>query len=258
MTNTDRVDQFAGIRPHVPTGSAPGTTDEQYPGYSDQDRWHPVIYYPVVEVAGDRRRSWLVEPYPADRAVRGALSLANGVGVAVLTGSSAPQRHVDADLPGDVAWRIFPNASSAAESAYEVLVDNPADLLAAWCEAYAIATALNNGLVKALKLKPADIQVLLAAERGALTGDSRFVGTTNELRWQPISQGERDEPDRVGARQARRLRTSLAVIEVADTRKHAPDRAEFSSSGTGWTESIYRLTRAGARMLDEIRRASLS
>lgn len=262
MTTTATPDLFAGVRSLVPTRYAPGDTAAPYPyPKSGEDwyvnTWYPVIYYPVGEVEPGEGQIWLVEPYPAARADgtdgQDPIDDQGGAGIAVVCRDSVPvPRGTDED--GD--W-IIPQHSKISDCAYDVYVDNHADLMAAWCEAYAIAAALNSGLVKALNLKPEDLDVLLAAERGALFGDSRFLNTINELSWTQLAQGEheRREPRRVPVRQAKRLRNSLAAVEVASAERQQPARPEFSSGGAPWTQFTYKLTRAGATMLAEIRRA---
>lgn len=257
MTTPTRTDQFAGIRPRVPTRYAPGDTCEPYVGYADKTCWHPVIYYPVGEVVKGEGPIWLVEPYPAIRADgtdgQDRIDGYGGAGVAVVSCDSTPVPR-GADPTGD--W-IIPKRSKVADCGYDVYVTEHPDLMAAWCEAYAIAAALNAGVVTGLGLHPEDVEVLLAAERGELTGDSRFAGTINELRWTAIVQGERvrSETRRVPPRQAKRLRAGLAAVEAGVVERKQPARAgELSTAGTSWERTTYRLTRDGAAMLDEIRR----
>lgn len=259
MTNDLLTDPFAGVRPRVPTRYAPGDTSVPYayPKTGSAGTWYPVIYYPVGEVVQGEGPIWLVEPYPAIRADgtdgQDPIDDDGGAGVTVVCRDSTPVPR-GADPDGD--W-VIPQRSKVGECAYDVYVTGHTDLMAAWCEAYAIAAALNSGLVKALGLHSDDVDVLLAAERGVLTGDSRFVGTINELRWTALAQGEheRREQHRVPVRQARRLRASLAAVEVDSIERKQPSRPELSTAGRPWTEATYRLTRAGKTMLAEIRRA---
>lgn len=252
MTDTPTINQrdpFAGIADRIPTRYAPGDTMTPY-HYPDENAWHAVIYYFAGEVEAGEGRIWLVEPYPAARADgTDGLDPVDSAGVAVLRGTAAPHPR-GADPDGD--W-VIPGKALRENYAYDVHIGNQRDLMAAWCEAWAIATALNNGVVDAFGLKPNDIDVLLAAERvGDLLGDSRFAGTINELRWRPV--GDRFSGERVPAAQAKRLRNGLRAIEAVTTREVSPDYGrELSTAGRPWTETTYGLTRAGAEMLDSIR-----
>lgn len=247
-TTTDTPDPFAGIRDSVPTRYAPGETPTPYDFPRDPNAWVPVIYFPAGEVVKGEGKIWLVEPYPAGRADgTDGLDPVDSAGVAVVRGGARPHPRGEDPL-GD--W-IIPEKSLVRDTAYDVYVTNQRDLMAAWCEAYAIAVALNNGLVKRLGLHPEDIEVLLATERGALIGDSRFAGTINELRWFPIGD-QIGSKRRIGARQAKRLRSSR-LIEAAASAERRPSRPELSTSGLPWTETTYRLTRAATTMLAEIR-----
>lgn len=227
---------------------APGDTNTPY-DFPGPDRWAAVIYYPVGEVEPGEGKLWLVEPFPAARA-----DTSDGLdfdymgepSVAVLRGDAAPRPRGES-RDGD--W-IVPGKALAKNCVYDVRVVDQADLLVRWTEAYAIAAALNTG-VKGIK--PEDVEVLLAAEDGRLTGDSRFAGTINELRWKPrgtdIGSGER-----VPVRQARRLRQQLHLIEARKTQDCQPKlKGKFSSSGCDWVETTYGLTIAGHQLLAEIR-----
>ncbi len=259
MPTTQTSDPFAAIRDRLPTRYAPGAAGEDgqpgrpYDFPDDPTVWVPLIYYPAGEVVKGEGPIWLVEPYPAERADgTDGQDPVTSADVTVVRHHARP-RPRGADPDGD--W-IVPEHTLNRDTGYDAYVTNQPDLLAAWCEAYAIAIALNNGLVDALGLKPEDVDVLLAAERGDLTGDSRFTGTINEMRWRRIGGKGADEEVRVGARQARRLRGSLAAIEAGDTREGGvPGRPDLSTAGLPWTETTYRLTRAGATMLAEIRRS---
>lgn len=246
---------FTGIAPHVPTRYAPGHSyDAPYP-YTGQDRWFPVIYNPAHADADEK--IWLVEPFPAAFADGtdgyGDISEEGGRGVAVLCGSAAPVPR-GSDPDGD--WIISFNAPSS-ECAYDVFVTTNKQLMAAWCEAYAIATALNNKTAAKLSVRPEDIEVLLAAERGDLVGDSRFAGKRGELRWKPINTtGQRVEPTWLGARQARRLRGDqrFAMIQPYVTTEGIPSReGSLSTAGRRWTNTVYGLTVHGRQYLAEIR-----
>lgn len=235
----------------TPTSSspvAPGDTMKPY-DFPGPDRWAAVIYYPVGEVEKGEGKIWLVEPFPAARA-DGSDGLdfeyMGEPSVAVLRGDAAPRPRTE-NREGD--W-IVPGRALAANCAYDVRVVDQADLLARWTEAYAIAATLNAG---AVGIKPEDVEVLLAAEDGRLMGDSRFVGTIDELRWTPRGGG--DDARRVPVRQARRLRQQQRLIEARTTRECQPaPKGEFSSAGQDWIETTYGPTTAGHQILTELRR----
>lgn len=241
-------DPFAGMAGQTPTRYAPGETATPY-DYPTRAAWYPVIYYPVGEVVAGEGPIWLVEPYPAARAdgTDGLDPIQDdgGASVAVLRGDAAPRPRGEDPL-GD--W-IIPGRALRQDYAYDARVVDQSQLMAAWCEAWAIATALNNGLVKTLGLEPDDIDVLLAAERGDLIGDSRWARTGNYLRWMPIGAEGDDSRQRVSAGQIDRLRAGLAAIEAGETRRPEP-----STAARPWTETTFRPTRAGAEMLASIRR----
>lgn len=246
------ADPFAGIRPHIPIPHAPGQTSAPY-DYPNPDAWYPVIYYFAGTVEPYDGPAWLVEPYPAARADgTDGQDPIDSAGVAVLRGAAAPTPH-GPDPLGD--WTITGRAPRN-ESAYDVHVTTPGDLMAAWCEAWAIATALNNGTATALGLEAGDVEVLLAAERGALIGDSRYVGTINELRWLAIGAWL-NRTVRVPATQTERLRTKLAAIEASTTQTRHPRMATFPADAPCWVETRYGLSRSGKRILAEMR-ASLA
>ncbi|MER5608314.1 hypothetical protein AB0F93_03660 [Micromonospora tulbaghiae] len=224
---------------------APGDTDTPYK-FPPATQWAPVIYYSVGEVKPGEGPIWLVEPYPAARA-DGSDGLdfdyMGESSVAVLRGAAAPRPRATRD--GE--W-IVPGKAEARDCAYDERAVNQADLFTRWVEAYAIAAALNAGVSG---IKPEDVEVLLAAEATRLTGDSRFAGTINELRWKGRT-GTRST--RVPVRQARRLRDELRLIEVRSTERREPRRkGEFSSAGQDYTISTFGLTIAGHQMLAEIR-----
>ena len=250
------TDPFAGIASRIPTRYAPGASGVPY-DYPIPDQWYPVIYYPVGEAEPGEGPLWLVEPYPAERADgsdgQDPVENDGGAAVAVLRRSAAP-RPRGTNRDGD--W-IVPGRARAEDSAYDARVRDQAELMAAWCEAWAIANALNYGLLDRLHLKHDDIEVLLAAERHALTGDSRFTGTIYELRWAPVGAEAIGSTTRVPARQLKRLRggADRRLIEPDQTRTVTPDYGrDLSTAGLPWTQTLYRLTRAGATMLDSIRR----
>lgn len=173
LTKPARRSAFADIP--VPTRYAPGHTPVPYQLYTgDPDTWVPVIYYPLV----DDRKVWLVEPYPAGRADgTDGLDPITEAGVAVLRGAAAPRPRVLGDPDGD--W-LVPGLAKAAEAAYDVHVTDRTDLMAAWCQAHAIATALNNGTVALFGLEPNDLDVLFAAAGIDLIRDTSKVGLDRE------------------------------------------------------------------------------
>lgn len=241
--------------PKLPT---PGYPETAY-HYPDRNAWYPVIYYPAGEVVAGEGPIHLVEPFPAARAdgSDGCDPIENdgGACVAVVRHAAAPIPRGGRDRNTDGDW-IVPERAPREDCVYDTRVATQAELLPAWREAYAIAATLNTGLPKVtgLELQPVDIDVLLAAERGLLEGDSRFAGTINELRWKTpwhqIGSGER-----VPTRQRRRLRDQLALIEPGDEEKeHKPARPERSTSSLPWTTTTYRLTDAGRAALEAIRR----
>lgn len=252
LTVTSLRDPFAAIAGRIPTRYAPGASDDPYypyPSYpaTRKDTWYPVIYYPAGEVVAGEGPIWLVEPYPAARADgTDGLDPVDGAGVAVLRGPAAPRPRGD-DPDGD--W-IVAGRARRSYCAYDVYVTNQRDLLAGWCEAWAIAAALNDNTTTAMGVKPEDVEVLLAAERRDLIGDSRFTKTGIELRWAHIDTDPR-LCQRVPARQAGRLRRrGHAVIEAC----LVVDQVSRGGAST-WQETTYQLTPAGERALQEIRTA---
>lgn len=237
-----------------PTLRAPGHPETAY-DYPDPNRWYPVIYYPAGDFPGEGHLR-LVEPFPAARADGSdgcdPIEADGGASVAVVCQDAAPvprggrARDVDGD------W-ILPGRALRESCAYDVRVEMQSDLLRVWREAYAIAAALNTGLVEVtgIDLRAEDIEVLLAAERGLLTGDSRFTDTIHEMRFSTPWNSHHEE--RLPARQRRRIRDRLALIEAADTQRREPGRPELSTSGTAYTETTYRLTAAGYAVLAAIR-----
>jgi hypothetical protein len=251
MTTPVKHDPFAAITPHLPARYAPGHELEAYPYPAEEppstDTWYPVIYYPAGGVEAGEGPIWLVEPFPAARAdgADGQEPIEKA-GVAVLCRDAAP-RPLGDDLDGD--W-VIPSNSLAADCAYGVYVRDQRELMAAWCEAYAIATALNNGTADRLGVSLEDVEVLLAAERGALVGDSRFAGTGNELRWTPVdTTGDRVEPRRVPRDQAGRLRNSAdPMLEPAVVTENPAD-----ADSSGHVETAYVVTRRARAALEVIR-----
>lgn len=255
MTTTDTTtktrpgrDPFAAIADRLPSRYAPGDTDVPY--YFPVDSiWHPVIYYPAGVVVQGEGPIWLVEPYPAARADRtDGLDPVDGAGVAVLTGDGAPRPRTD-DADGD--W-VVPGRALIESCAYDVYVDNPRDLLAAWCEAWAIAAALNSNTLNGLGVLPDDIEVLLAAERRELIGDSRFAGRFSEMTWTPI--GAADGERQVKPLQVKRLRDGANPLITACTVAERNPERELSG-GRAWLETTYQLTRTGVNALQAIRAA---
>jgi len=249
------ADPFTGIAAHVPTRYAPGHNYEPYPypkaGPYDVNHWYPVIYYPGDEPGSKVRR---VEPWPAARAdnTDGLHELAdNGIGVTVVSRDAIPAPASD-DLAAD--WTITARPL-VCDVAYDVFVHGQQHLMAAWCEAHAISCALNNRTCDRIGVALDDIEVLLAAERGALDGDSRMAGKKGELRWKPLNTVERVDGRWVTAAQTRRLRDHrIPFIRPAATRERQPDRAgSFSSAGAPWTETLYGLTPDGEKALAAIR-----
>ena len=245
-------DPFAGIRTHLPDGHAPGTTRAPYV-YPDPDAWYPVIYYPAGVVDNGEGPVWLVEPYPAARAdgsdSQDPIDVTGGAGVAVVRGQAAPTPMNGADRLGD--WMVAGRAPRT-DCTYDAYVSTQPDLMAAWCEAWALAAALNDGTVARLGLEADDVEVLLAAERGALIGDSRFSGTINELRWMPIG-GWPDRAERVPPVRVYQLRTYRAAIEAGIVRTRHPRLRTFPADAAPWTETTYRLTPTGKQALAAIR-----
>jgi hypothetical protein len=239
-------DPFAAIANQLPTRYAPGDTAAPY-HFPAENVWNPVIYYAAGEVVKGEGPIWLVEPYPAARADgTDGLDPVDGAGVAVLCGAAAPRPRT-ADRDGD--W-IIPGKGLIEHAAYDVYVGNQRDLLAAWMEAWAIAAALNGNMHRGLGLQPVDIEVLLAAERRALIGDSRFVGTVNELRWTEIGD-DFHRPRRVPVEQVARLRGGQEpLIEACAV---VDKRPELPMVGPGWQETTYQLTRVGVETLLVIR-----
>lgn len=250
---------FTGITPLLPTRYAPGFDHDPYPyplGDYCVDVWYPVIYQPVGEVIAGEGKLWLVEPFPAARAdgTDGCDPIEDdgGRGVAVVCRDSVP-RPRGTDRDGD--W-IMPAKSLKSDCAYDVSVRTGKQLMAAWSEAHAIATALNNGTAERLGVHPEDIEVLLAAERGALRADSRFAGRKGEMRWTPINtMDERVDQEWVPTRQAKRLRAApdaLVQPHVATT-QHPRLEGKLSTAGAPWTDTLYGLTALGRTKLQEIR-----
>ncbi len=252
-TATDNL--FTGIAPHVPTRYAPGHSYEPYP-YTVQGIWSPVIYRRSVVTEPDGRLARIVDPFPAataDRTLdRDPITIDNPRAVAVLCGATAPMPR-GRDLDGD--WTI-PAAFTASELAYDVTIASDEHLMAAWCEAHAVAAALNNGTVRRLGLKPEDVEALLGAERSVLCGDSRLAGKRGELRWARVdTAGLLRREQWLTARQTRRLRDGLvALIQPTGTRVGVPRlEGKLSSAGARWVETTYGLTSAGRNALDTIR-----
>lgn len=246
---TTVTDPFSGIGPWVPGRYAPGHTYEPWPYQPHSSRWQPVIYYPQ-----DGTPWLLAEPFPAARA-DGTDQFDQDEApiaayVSVLRGGDVPRPY--AGDPDD-DWAI-PGIVRPA-GAYDVYVTNQRDLMHAWCEAYALATALNNGTMHTLGLQITDAEILLAAERGDLYGDSRFAGTIHEVRWSQIGQRTRARDIRVPARRVRRLRDDpKPLIEPWVTRKSRPTREGGAApAGTEWIETRYGLTSHGAAALTLIR-----
>jgi hypothetical protein len=249
------ADPFTGIAPHVPTRYAPGHSAEHYPypkaGPYDVDYWYPVIYYPGDHPGSTVRR---VEPWPAARAdnTDELPELAdNGIGVTVVCRDAIPTP-TSADLTADWTITARPLVSDVA---YDVFVLGQRQLMAAWCEAHAISCALNNRTCDRLGVALDDIEVLLAAERGALVGDSRMAGKKGELRWKPLNTVGRVDERWVTGAQTRRLRDHrIPFIRPVGTRQCQPARAgSFSSAGAPWTETLYGLTPDGEKALAAIR-----
>ena len=226
----------------VPTRYAPGHAWEPYP-YGRTDCWYAVIYYPAGEVEPGEGPIWLVEPYPAARADgtdgQDPISTDGGAGVAVLRGDAAP-RPRGADRDGD--WIVEGRALSA-NAAYNVFVTTDKDLMAAWCEAAAIADALNNGTVKQLGLEPEHVDVLAAAARCELVVDSRHCDTYRH--WQLRTPGGDPEFRPVPAQ-------VVWDLLVGEERMIEPVTVTEIDHGTA-TMTRFGLTRAGARVLAEIR-----
>jgi len=234
-----------------PAAHSPAETAYNYP---DKNRWYPVLYYAVGEVVAGEGPIHLVEPFPTAR-VDGSDGLApieeeGGACVAVVCQDAAPRpRGSEAD--GD--W-ILPGKALRESCAYDARVQNQAELTDAWREASAIAATLNTGLedVTGVDLRAEDIEVLLAAERGLLTGDSRFPDTINEMRF--TKPGDSHHAERLSGPQRRRVRDRLGLVEAGQTRPRQAGRPELSTGGTGWTETVYQLTAAGYMVLAAIRR----
>lgn len=249
---------FAGITPLLPTRYAPGFNHDPYPypiGCYYVNVWYPVIYQPVGEVIPGEGELWLVEPFAACRADgtdgNDPIDDDGGRGVAVVTGASLPRPRGN-DPDGD--W-VMPAKSLESDCAYEVAVRTGKELMAAWCEAHAIATALNNGTVTRLNLRREDIEVLLAAERGALHGDSRFAGRKGEMRWAPINSDLHAQEQWVPTRQARHLRTApdALLMPYVATEKRPRLEGKLSTAGAQWTDTLYGLTALGRNKLQAIR-----
>ncbi len=207
---------FAGV--HIPTRYAPGAAEDPYHLYRTGTlaTWVPVIYYPAGDVGGGEGPIWLVEPYPAERAdgTDGCdpIDADGGAGVAVVRGQALP-RPRGTDLDAD--W-IIPGLSRLEDTAYEVFVVDDKALMAAWCEAHAVAAALNNGRAKELGVHPEDVPVLVAAARGVLLGDSRSAGTPRQFRF---ALGAEENASYVPRHQMYRLMTgSYNVIEPVVSR----------------------------------------
>ncbi len=168
---TARQDPFAAVASRLPTRYAPGASGRAYDYAPFVDPGAPPIWYPVIYTAAgvvDKEEGpiWLVEPYPAERADgTDGCDPIDSAGVAVVCGDAEPRPRVDGQYGGD--W-IIPEKTLAKHTAYDAHVTNPRDLLAAWVEAYAIAAALNTGVIDQAGLGPEDVDVLLAAERGDL------------------------------------------------------------------------------------------
>lgn len=240
-------DPFASMAEMLPLRYAPGHTRRPFE-FTNLDEWHPVIYG-----GSDAGGAQLVEPYPAGRA-----DATDGQGLL--------EDHGDPATVAVVRWNVpFPSATAEGGYlvartpsprpgarkgwAYEARVRTQRDLMAAWCEAYAVAAALNNRTVTGLGLQPGDVEVLLAAQRGALTGDSRYAGSIDELRWQRIGTSG---VERVPAAVVRRLRDGRhPLLAAATTRPRHPEQPGDSQP---WIETTYRVTLSGAFALDLIRR----
>jgi hypothetical protein len=233
---TCRKDPFAAIASRLPTQYAPGATGRayDYAPFEDPDAapiWYPVIYTPAG--IQDEGPVWLVEPYPAERA-DGAdgLDPIDSAGVAVVCGDAEPQPRVDGEYDGD--W-IIPEKTLDRQTAYDANVTNQRDLLAAWVEAYAIACALNAGIVDRAGIGPEDIDVLLAAERGDLV-EKCGKGAS----WRQIGVPAGEDPVTVPADRLEWLRGTVELIAAV--------RA-------GSAQTRYGLTGQGTALLEQIRRA---
>ncbi len=240
-------DPFAHLYDRLPSRYAPGFTPVPYlyDRFADTtDLWCPVIYYPAGEIVAGQGKVGLVEPFPAGRA-DGTDGLDpvdehNGAGVAVLRGDALP-KPVDGDLEGDGDWTI-PGRSPARLCAYDAWVTDQKHLMAAWCEAYAVASALNNGTVASMLLNAADVEPLLAASRRELIGDTQLAGLDRELFYLPPGGQPGDERP-LTAGHADRLRQDLITP--------IPDGARLA--GESWMHVSYELTPAGADIVAAIR-----
>jgi hypothetical protein len=249
MTTTAPRDPFAPMKLLVPTRYAPGftMTPYDYPGPdSNTLDWHPVIF--SHHNPGDGSRIWLVEPYPAARADgtdgQDPIESGDGVRVGVVRDGALPRPVVAGDPDGD--WYIPQYARCSTDFAYDVWVETQEDLMAAWCEAHAIASALNSQQVAVLRLDVGDIEVLMAAERRALFSESRYAGTPHEMTWTPVAG---DRPQRVSQTRIRRLRNAIhmPLIRPFITTDHGPEDRRS-------TRTEYQLTTDGIKALAAIRR----
>lgn len=244
-------DPFAAVRAALPTRYAPGATGRPYDYPSvDPATWHPVIYYAAGTVIPAEGDIWLVEPYPAERADGSdGCDPVTAAGVTVVRGVSAPRpRHMTYQTyrrlglaerrACDGDW-IIPGRYTSAMCAYDVHVDNPADLLAAWCEAWAVAAALNGKEARRWRVAEDDVQVLLAAERRALRADSRRTAGWFEVIGEP---GETVTVSRYQLESL--LRGTSPLIEPALVNDHGR-----------WQETLYAVAPAGAEVLRAVRRA---
>jgi hypothetical protein len=223
LTVTCLRDPFAAIAASLPTRYAPGATlrPHDYPGPALI--WYPVLSYP----------NSVVESFPAQR-VEGFNWVKPSIDacISVRRGDAAP-RPRSTDWADD--WTVAQFVSDQ-DTAYNVHVTSQRDALAAWMEAWAIAAALNNNVLYQTGIEVEDIEVLLAAERRALSGPALRDAT-----YLPVGAEPGDEVI-VSREQMRGLAGSfpplLQPVTVADD-----------------GNSVYGLADAGARTLTAIRRA---
>ena len=232
--STAQRDPFAGVT--VPTRYAPGYQRTPYP-YTDRNIWHAVIHYPSTR----RGESYwhTVQPYPAASAdsTDGDMPLQqHGIraGVRVVTGRAVPYPH---DTDPATLW-VTPTVPFPEDGAYQVHVDDQQQLMAAWCEAHAIAAALNNGTVAKLGLQPQDLEILLAAARGQLVGD--YPEVWRDFGYVPVGGGDVRTVEKWRVKQLR----------SGDRRMIEPlARCEFEPRN----ETRYTLSRCGTAAVAKIR-----